>query len=150
MPLRSKFQCWDQNGSDAAAIVKEYIAERARRGYFNNFISGRQEWLVRYNEDTLKKTFARQLIDTSGGVQGVSNLFLCFLYFLDNLSLFFVQTNHILRDSFTFVACVSLSITTTVSVDKILTQAPTLKNIYQTKPKKKKKKKKIQKSSFAI
>lgn len=56
------FQRWDQNGEDAATIVIEYRAGRCRRGRFLDFIAGREEWLRRYSESTLKKQY-RNTID---------------------------------------------------------------------------------------
>ena len=48
---------WDRFGSDAATIVREYIAGRARRGRFQEFLAGRSEWLNRYRVGTLKKNY---------------------------------------------------------------------------------------------
>lgn len=55
---------WDRNGADAATIVKEYRAGRCRRGRFQDFIRGRQEWIGpgRYNAETLKRQY-RNTID---------------------------------------------------------------------------------------
>lgn len=48
---------WDRNGPDAATIVKEYIAGRAKKKKFKNWIEGRKEWLDLYKYDTLKRNF---------------------------------------------------------------------------------------------
>ena len=53
---------WKRNGTDAATIVKEYIAGRAHRGRLQEFLRGRREWLDRYQEETLKRQF-RNTID---------------------------------------------------------------------------------------
>lgn len=52
---------FDRNGADAATIVREYRAGRCAIGRFQEFLKGRQEWLQKYNHDTLKANYRKAI-----------------------------------------------------------------------------------------
>ena len=50
---------FDQNGPNAATIVREYQAGCCTLGPFQDFLQGQQEWLQCYNHDTLKTNYQK-------------------------------------------------------------------------------------------
>ena len=77
---------WDRDGPDAATIVKEYRAGRARRNQFQAFLAGRREWLQCYKENTLFKNY-QKVIDRYKDWRAGSKLCLMFVCCcLNNLS----------------------------------------------------------------